>query len=420
LCRTHIGHGSPNKHDTAGVHGSPLGPDELKLTKENLGFPADKEFYIPDEVRDYYEKNVRSLEDSYNSWQQMFEDWSKKNPEMAGDYESMIERKVADNLEEELLSVIDDTPLATRALSGKVMQKIAELFPGFTGGSADLAPSNSTALKQYGSIDKNHFDERNMHFGIREHAMGAMLSGMYLYGGIRPFGGTFLVFSDYMRPSIRLAALMGLPVVYVFTHDSIFLGEDGPTHQPVEHLAALRIIPNLEVFRPADGTEVAMAWSYALRRNDGPVALVLTRQKVPVIERDGDFKQSDINKGAYIVSKETGNNTELVIVATGSELSVAVETKKLLGNKDNVRIVSMPSADVFKKQPDEYKKNVIPEGCKVVTIEAGVTDLWSDYVPEDALNIGIDRFGASAPYQVLAEKFGFTPEQVARRIDKWE
>lgn len=420
ICKTHIGHGSPNKHDTAGVHGSPLGPDELKLTKENLGFPTDKEFYVPEEVSEFYLNNVELVKNLYVEWKNMFDEWSGKNSGLAKEFDNMLNRKVPDNLVEELLSVIDDTPLATRALSGKVMQKIADLLPGFIGGSADLAPSNSTHLKEFGSISKNNFNNRNMHFGIREHAMGAILNGMILYGGIRPFGGTFLVFSDYMRPSIRLAALMKLPVIYVFTHDSIFVGEDGPTHQPIEHVAALRTIPNVDVFRPADGTEVAMAWSYALKRNDGPVALILTRQKLPVIIRDKEFNPADVDKGGYIVSKEVGYKPGLVIVATGSELGVAVGAKELLANKDSVRIVSMPSVDVYIRQSDEYKRQIIPEGSKVVTIEAGITGAWSEIAPGKILKIGIDRFGASAPYELLAEKFGLTSETVADKIRNWK
>ncbi len=421
IAKSHIGYGSPNKQDTAGVHGAPLGEDELKATKRNLGWPEDAEFFVPEEVSKIFSERVEELKQEYESWQKAFSGWKEKNPDLASQWENFQNKTVPEDIEKELLSVLPQEPDATRKLSGKVIQKIADLVPSFVGGSADLAPSTNTLMKAYESIAPEKFSGRNFHFGIREHGMGAILNGIALYGGFIPFGATFLVFSDYMRPPIRLAALMEQQVIYVFTHDSIFIGEDGPTHQPVEHFAALRAIPNLTVLRPADGTEVAMSWAYALKNRKGPTALLLTRQKVPVIERGGDFDPSLVLKGGYIVSNCQKDTPDVVLIGTGSELAVAIEAQKILKEHNiDARVVSMPSVELFKHQDKRYRDSVIPpQGSRVVVIEAGVGFGWKDITGLPVLMIGLDRFGASAPYKVLAEKFGFTGEQVATKVIEW-
>lgn len=419
ITRSQIGYGSPNKVDTAEVHGAPLGADELLATKKNLGWPVDKEFYIPDEVKKLFEDRKNELKKIYDKWQNDFENWKKSKAEKAELLNKYLTNWLPENLEDELLAVAPKESNATRSLSSKVIQKIAQLVPNFVGGSADLAPSTNTYMKDFDSIAPGKFNGRNFHFGIREHAMGAIINGIALYGGFRPFGATFFVFSDYMRPTIRLAAIMEIPVIYVFTHDSIFVGEDGPTHQPVEHLAVLRAIPHVTVIRPADGIETAMAWSIALRHKDGPVALILTRQKIEAFERDSDFNPKDIQKGAYIVSKEKEGKLDLVIVASGSEVPVAVEAKKILSNDLSIRVVSIPSKELFEKQSDEYKKALFPDNVPVVIIEAASMTGWGDLFRQKLLRIGMERFGASGPYKVLAEKFGFTGKQVAEKIKNW-
>lgn len=421
LAKTHIGYGSPNKQDTSGVHGAPLGEEELKVVKRNIGFDEDKEFYVPDEVKNIFNERLNQLQVKYKEWQSKFESWQKKYPEKAKQFNSFISLEILPNIEEELIKEVDSEPAATRKVSGKIMQKIADLVPNFCGGSADLFPSNNTYLKKYSSVSPGKFEGRNFHFGIREHAMGGIINGISLYGGFKVFGATFLVFSDYMRPSIRLAALMNLPVIYVFTHDSIFVGEDGPTHQPVEHLLALRSIPNVTVIRPADGLEVAVMWAYAIKNQSGPVALILTRQKVNHITRSDDFDTSLILKGGYIVDREESKKADVILAATGSEVEVAVGAKKILSeNGLSVRVVSIPSLELFEKQDEDYRNSVIPASdSKIVVIEAGVTRGWGDLSRLPILKIGLDRFGASAPYKKLAEEFGFTPEKVAERVISW-
>ncbi|MFA4838929.1 MAG: transketolase [Candidatus Neomarinimicrobiota bacterium] len=420
IARTHIGFGSPNKQDNSEVHGAALGVEELRATKKNLGFPEDAEFVVSDEIKTVFAERNRELKAGYDDWKKKFVAWQASFPELANEWENRDRIVVTEEFEKELVALVANEAAATRSLSGKVMQIIADKFPGFCGGSADLAPSTSTYLKAFPDIQKGKFGGRNFHFGIREHAMGAILTGMSLEGGLIPFGATFLVFSDYMKPAIRLAAMMGRHVVYVFTHDTIFLGEDGPTHQPTEQLPALRSIPNLTVIRPADGTEVAMAWSSALKKQSGPTALILTRQKVTPVRRDETFDPLLIQKGAYILSKEGGDCTDVTLVATGSEVQVAQQAKELL-EKDGllIRVVSMPSVCQFKQQPDEYRSAVIPPNSPVAVIEAASSFGWGDLFRQPLLTIGIDRFGASAPQKVLAEQFGFTPEKVAEKIRTW-
>lgn len=418
ITKSVIGFGSPNKFNTHEVHGSPLGKDELIATKKNLNWVEDKEFYVPDEVANLFADRKNELKKIYNKWNEEFDIWKKSNPDKADLFNKYINQYLPENLEEELLAAAPKESNATRSLSSKVIQKIAQLVPNFVGGSADLAPSTNTMMNGFASIAPGKFDGRNFHFGIREHGMGAILNGITLYGGFKAFGATFFVFSDYMRPTIRLAAIMKIPVIYVFTHDSIFVGEDGPTHQPVEHLAALRLIPNSTVFRPADGIETAMAWAFALRHKGGPISLILSRQKIEAFERDNDFSPTYVLKGAYIVSKESGNKLDLIIAASGSEVPVAADAKKLLSEL-SVRVVSIPSREVFNKQPDDYKKKLFPPDVPVVVIEAATMTGWGDLFRQRLLTIGMESFGASGPYKTLAEKYGFTGTQVAEKIKKW-
>ncbi len=421
LARTHIGCGSPHKHDTSEIHGAPMGPEELRETKTALGFPPDADFYVPEEVQKHFGERVQALTAEYEKWQQQFMAWRQKNPQLAEKWEAARDRKVPADIEKHLLETLKDQSGATRSLSGRVMQKIAELVPSFYGGSADLAPSTNTFMKKYPAISADSYAGRNFHFGVREHGMGGILNGLALYGGFIPFGATFFVFSDYMRPTLRLAAISGLQAVYVFTHDSIFVGEDGPTHQPVEQLAALRAIPNLTVIRPADGLETAMAWGYALKNQDAPTALILTRQKVAELKRAENFDPYLVQKGGYVLSPEKNGPPEVVIVATGSEVQVAVQCQQMLEDKGiAARVVSMPSIEIFKAQDRAYRDSVLARGkSRYVVMEAGIAQGWGDLIRDDYLMIGMDRYGASGPYTILAEQFGFTAEKAAGRIMSW-
>ena len=418
IARTHIAYGSPHKQDSASAHGAPLGEEEVIATKQNLGWPTDKTFYVPDEVRRYVSARVERLKEEYDSWHRRFTDWRAANPELAKLWDELFEKPLPENLGTELVAAVRGEQGATRALSGKVLQKAAELVPALCGGSADLAPSTKTVIHGSPEIHRGDFSGRNFHFGIREHGMGAILNGLALSGAWIPYGSTFLVFSDYMRPPIRLAALMGIQVIYVFTHDSIFVGEDGPTHQPVEQLAALRVIPNLLVFRPADAEEVALSWAFALRRKDGPSALVLTRQSVPALEREIPLTEKSFARGAYVLHQEQGEQPDLVLIATGSEVGLALEAaKELEAAGKHVRVVSLPCDQLFLQQDQAFRETVLgPPDVPRVAMEAGVSALWPRIVGKDALIIAQDRFGASAPAKDLAKHFGFTTEAVLQRI----
>ncbi|HUP49215.1 MAG TPA: transketolase C-terminal domain-containing protein, partial [Thermoanaerobaculia bacterium] len=358
------------------------------------------------------------------------EAWRSRNPALAGEWDSYWSRSVPDKFETALLDAAkSDKPAATRALSGQVIQKLATLAPFVVGGSADLAPSTSTLIKEAGSIARPKgeerkqpsleiFEGRNLHFGIREHAMGAIVNGMTLYGSFRAYGATFLIFSDYMRPAVRLAALMNLPSIFVYTHDSLFLGEDGPTHQPVEHLWSLRLIPNMTVWRPADGAEVAMAWAWAIRHEAGPGLIVLTRQKLDPVPRDEGFDPQDVLRGAYVLSGYSEG--DVTIVATGSEVVLATKTADLMRREGvHLRVVSAPCLELFDCQDVDYQQRILGDRSRIVALEAGRSDGWYKYVSHHALVIGIDRFGASAPFERIAEELGFTPEKVAVKIRAW-
>ncbi len=428
--RTIIGWGSPKLHGTAEVHGAPLGKEEVLATKAALGWPAEPTFLVPDAVREEFRRRTAKLARSRKKWAKGMKEWRAANPQLAGLWDHFWSREMPEGTLGELVAAArSEKAAATRALSGQALQKIASLVPFVAGGSADLAPSNNTLLKGEGDLARESedsgppplsaFTARNLHFGVREHAMGAAINGMTLYGCWRAYGGTFLIFSDYMRPSVRLAALMGIPSVFVYTHDSVFLGEDGPTHQPVEHLFALRLIPNLHVFRPADGAEVGAAWTHALTRNDGPTALSLTRQKLDPIPRPADFDPRKILRGAYVV--DAFEQGEITIVATGSEVPLALAAATRLRERGTaVRVVSAPCLELFDAQDEGYRNEVLgADRDRIVAIEAGRSDGWCRYVGHRGLVIGIDRFGASAPYEVIAEKLGFTPDAVAAKIAAW-
>jgi len=417
IAKTHIGYGSPNKQDSEKSHGAPLGEEELIAAKKQLGFSTDQEFFVPDSVRQLWAEVRERLDREYGEWQRQYQQWRNCEPEQAQAYDRFMARELPDTLEEKLLEVIPEEAAATRALSGQVLQKLTELLPGLVGGSADLAASNKNTLKKYSDIKRGDFSGRNFNFGIREHAMGGICNGIALYGGFRPFGATFFVFSDYMRPAIRMAALMKIPVNYIFTHDSIFVGEDGPTHQPVEHLTSLRAIPHMTVIRPADGLEVAMAWSIAMRHQAGPTALILTRQKLPQLPREEEFTPDLVARGAYILAREKEARIDLILLASGSEVQLTLGAKEALEKQGySVRAVSVPSIELFHQQPQEYQRKILPDSARAaLVIEAGVSLGWGDLVRIPYAVVGIDKFGASANYQVLAEKYGLTTVNVIQR-----
>jgi transketolase len=420
VCHTHIAYGSPNKQDSAAAHGSPLGEEEVRLTKEALGWPPDAHFFIPEEALAVFRQAVGRGQQAEGAWRGTFEGYREAYPEEAALLETLWAGELPEGWTDALpVFSASDGPLATRKASGAVLNALAPVLPTLIGGSADLAPSNNTLLSGYADFQRESPDGRNLRFGVREHAMGSILNGMALHGGVLPYGGTFLVFSDYMRPPVRLAAMMDLPVVYVWTHDSVWIGEDGPTHQPVEHLAALRAIPNLVVIRPADANETAAAWRVALERRDGPTALALTRQKLPVLFETMRDPAEAVARGAYVLVDSSGV-PNVVLIASGSEVHLAIEARDLLADKGvGVRVVSMPSWELFDAQPESYRNKVLAPLVKVrLAIEAGVTMGWAKYVGPNGDVMGWDRFGASAPYQVLMQQFGFTAEAVAERVLK--
>jgi len=406
-CRTIIGFGSPNKAGTAKAHGEPLGVDEVRLTKERLGLPANA-FYVAPEAREFLGAAGQAGAQQQAVWEGMWEEYSAQYPDEAEAFRRMLagEADVALDLAE----LFDPAKsIATRVASGVVLNAIASQVPALLGGSADLTPSNKTDLKGEGDLRRGDFSGRYVRYGIREHAMGAIMNGMALHGGVRPYGGTFLVFSDYMRPSIRLAAIMEAPVIYVFTHDSIGVGEDGPTHQPVEHLMALRAIPNLTVIRPADPTETAAAWLAALENKKGPTALALTRQNLPNL--NGTI--GDALRGGYVLAD--ADAPQVILIGTGSEVQLALAAREMLAAEGiAARVVSMPSFELFAAQPEEYRESVLPRGVRArVSVEAGITEGWERFVGLDGLSVGINRFGASAPYEVVFRELGITAEAVA-------
>ncbi len=420
VAKTHIGYGSPNKQDSAAVHGAPLGKEETIETKKNLKWPLEPNFYVPEEVRALFKERFGQLAETYECWQDQFRKWQKNHPDLDDLRKKMQMMDLSEDLEKQLVDAIPDKPAATRVYGNTILNKAAELIPSIIGGSADLGSSAKTFIDGSESIRADCFSGRNVHFGVREHSMGGILNGIALFGYFMPYGSTFLVFADYMRPSIRMASLMGIQVIYIFSHDSLFVGEDGPTHQPVEQIASMRMIPGLTVFRPADGLETAMAWAYAIHRKNGPTAICLTRQTVPIIERSKGFDPKIIQKGGYVLSQENGSKPDVILVATGSEVAVAVEAKRILEKQQkHVRVVSMPSLEEFFLQENRYRDSVIVKDVPVVVIEAGISYGWHRITRAPIKCITMDGFGASAPYKVLAEKFGFTGKSVAEKVMCW-
>ncbi|NHZ72883.1 MAG: transketolase [Nitrospirae bacterium] len=416
--RTHIGFGSPNKQDTSASHGAPLGTDEVAATKKALGWPLEPSFHVPDEALVPFRSAAEVGTQEEMAWREMFSRYAEDHPELASDFLQRLDRELPSGWTEHLPTFdVEDGPLATRKASGKVLNAVRDAIPYLVGGSADLAGSNNTYLQGVGDFSASEAGGRNFHFGVREHAMGAILNGLALSGMLIPYGGTFLIFSDYMRPAIRLAALMGLPVKYVFTHDSVFVGEDGPTHQPISQLLSLRAIPGLTVIRPADANETAAAWKVAIERQNGPTALALSRQSLPVIQQDPEQAAQGVARGAYVVADPPEGEPQLLLIASGSEVPLALDASALLATQGiAVRVVSLPSWELFDAQDRDYQESILPPGIsKRLAIEAGTTLGWERYVGTEGDVIGIDGFGTSAPHQAIAEHFGLTPEAVAER-----
>ncbi|HLZ63618.1 MAG TPA: transketolase [Ktedonosporobacter sp.] len=414
ITRTHIGYGSPNKQDSSKAHGEPLGADEIILTKRNLGWPSEEPFYVPEEALAFYRQAIERGAAEEQAWQQQYQAYTAAYPDLAAQLEQELSGELPEGWDRAIPTFKAGEALASRAAAGQTINAIAPNLPSLIGGSADLAPSTSTNMKGLGDFGPEE-SGRNMHFGIREHAMGSILNGMALYGGLIPFGATFLIFSEYMRPPIRLAALMGLKTIYVYTHDSIGVGEDGPTHQPIEQLASLRSIPNLTVIRPGDANETAEAWRTAITYQ-GPVALVLTRQALPTLDRSIMASASNVAKGGYVLSDSEGT-PQVILIATGSELSLAVDSaQKLRQDGIAVRVVSMPSWELFDKQSAAYKEAVLPKQVRArIAIEAASPMGWERYVGLEGDTVTLNHYGASAPAKTLFQQFGFTVENVVAK-----
>jgi transketolase len=433
LVHTHLGYGSPNKQDTYRAHGSPLGVEEVRLTKQNLGWPTEPAFYIPEQARAHFREAVARGQREEGEWNSRFSAYARAFPELAKELQHATRGGLPTGWDKDIpIFPADAKGMATRAASAKVMNAIAPRLPALIGGSADLDPSTYTALQGLGDFEPPgasardrqgsegggwSYTGRNLHFGVREHAMGAIMNGLAVHGGIVPFGATFLIFSDYMRPPMRLAALMGLHVIYVFTHDSIALGEDGSTHQPVEQLAGLRAVPRLNVIRPGDANETAIAWRVALEARDQPVALILTRQDVPTLDRAQFAAADGLRRGGYVLADAPGGKPALILMATGSEVALIVAAReKLVTQNIAVRIVSLPSWALFDAQPQEYRNAVLPPSIGArLAVEAGVPQGWHRYVGERGDVLGVERFGASAPGSVVLREYGFTVDNVCAR-----
>ena len=418
ICKTIIGFGSPNRAGTSKAHGEPFPAEEIELMKEKLGLPKDKSFFVPDEISDLRAKTQEKGQNIENQWNELWENYKNKNQEAAKELENSIKGEIS----KEALDIPQfgsEKAIATRSASGTVLNHIAKYIPQLMGGSADLTPSNNTLPAGEESFSPENPKGRYIRYGVREHGMAAIMNGMALHGGVLPYSGTFFVFSDYMRPAMRMSALMEQQVVYVLTHDSIGLGEDGPTHQPEAHLWAYRMIPNMTVIRPMDANETVEAWKSALKNKKGPTCLVLTRQNLPVYDRAGLgwAKSEEAQKGGYVLCED--KDFEAIIIATGSEVELAVEAKAKLNEQGvKVRIVSMPSTNIFDEQPQEYKESVLPKNIlKRVAVEAGVTLGWYKYVGLEGRVIGLDRFGASAPYKTLYKEFGITTDAIVEAVN---
>jgi transketolase len=413
MVRTHIGYGSPNKHDTAEAHGSPLGEEEIKLTKEFYGWDPAKQFYVPEKALAQFRKALEAGKKKEEKWNEKFSAYKQKFPELAAELENIRQGNFGEAWKKALPIFTD--AMATREASGKILNAIAPFLPSMIGGSADLAPSNNTFVKSMGEFQSKSYGNRYIRYGVREHAMGAIMNGMAVADGIIPYGGTFFVFSDYMRPAIRLACIMGIRPIYVFTHDSIGVGEDGPTHEPVEQLAALRCIPNMVSLRPSDANETVAAWKFAIEHKSGPVALLLTRQKLPTIDRTKFPSADNLVKGAYVLI-ENSPAPDLILIGTGSEVQLALGAyEQLVKEGVKARVVSMPSWELFERQSKEYRDSVLPPNVKKrIAVEAGVSMGWDKYIGDNGRIIGMHSFGASAPVDAIFKHFGFTVENVVK------
>ena len=421
VCRTHIGYGLPNKQDTAAAHGEPPGDEELDAAKENLGWPLEPRFLVPEDVREHFATSAERGIERRSAWLEMMDEYRSTHGELAETWDRVLARGLPENLESALPTFETDSKgMATRASSGKTLNAIAPLLPELFGGSADLTGSNKTDIKGEEPFSRENRAGRYVHFGVREHAMGGLLSGVALYGGLIPYGGTFLIFSDYMKPAIRLAALMGQRVIYVFTHDSVGLGEDGPTHQPIEHLPGLRAIPNLTVIRPGDANETAYAWQAAVQRTTGPTALALSRQGIPTLDRSRFASAQGTLRGAYILADLGDSSPDVILMASGTELNIIVEAGSMLETAGrSVRLVSFPSWEIFQEQSEEYRQEVLPPEIRNrVALEAASPLGWERWVGDGGAIIGIDRFGASAPYQEIYQNLGLTPERVVEEAEQ--
>ncbi len=416
IVHTHIGYGSP-KQDMAEAHGAPLGEEALDATKDNLGWPREPRFHIPEQAREHMQRAITRGADYQAHWERLLEDYEKADPDRANTFTLLREGHLPPDWDADIpVFRPEDGPQATRSSSGAVLNALVGRLPNLVGGSADLAPSTNTHLDGYGDMSPDQPGARNIHFGVREHAMAAIVNGMARHGGLIPFGATFLVFSDYMRPALRIAALMKAPSIFVFTHDSIGVGEDGPTHQPVEQIMSLRAIPNMTVFRPADANETAQAWRLAIEWNDRPVALALSRQKLPILDPNEYPTAQGTARGAYVLSGAAAATPEIILIATGSEVSLALEAQGELARQSiDARVVSMPCWELFDEQPAEYRGQVLLPQVPKLAIEAGVSQGWWRYVGGEGDVIGLDRFGASAPGDVVMEKLGFNVDNVVAR-----
>jgi len=417
ILKTHIAFGSPNKQDTSDAHGAPLGEEEVRLTKAALGWEKDELFMVPEDVYPEFRQCLENGQVAESNWKEAFSAYRKAFPELANQWVDAISGHLNAGWDAEFPAFSpDDAPIATRAASGKVLNAIAAKLPTLIGGSADLAPSNKTVLDFSHDFQRNQPDGRNIRFGVREHAMAGIMNGMYLHNGVRPYGGTFLVFADYLRPAMRVAALMKLPIIYVFTHDSVAVGEDGPTHQPVEQIASLRAIPNVTVIRPADAVETAEAWKQAIKSNDSPVALVLSRQKLPILNHEKTDVGLGVSSGAYVIADSDGK-PDIILIATGSEVHIAIQARNILAEKNiAARVVSMPSWELFEKASSAYRDRILPPDVTArIAVEAGITMGWERYVGNTGTVIGMGRFGASAPGGTVLKEFGFHADHIVEK-----
>ena len=422
IVRSHIAYGAPHLHDTAKAHGTPLGEEEVRQTKQFYGWPADAQFLVPERAGIHMRQAIDRGMRMEQAWNERLAAYQVAYPALGSQLEAALRGDLPDGWDAQLPYFQPaEGPIATRSASEKILNSIARNVPWLIGGSADLAPSTNTLIKDGGDFERDQYAHRNLHWGVREHVMCAASSGMALHGGVRPYAATFLIFTDYARPSIRLAAMMGLPVIYVMTHDSIGLGEDGPTHQPIEHLASLRALPNLCVIRPADANETAYAWRVAMNRKSGPTLLALTRQALPILDREKITRADGVQRGAYILSRELGATPDIILIATGSEVHLALQAQSELAaqHRINARVVSMPSWELFREQPQDYRNDVLPPTVRIrLAIEAGSPQGWCEWVGDHGGVVGLDHFGASAPAKENFSHFGFAVENLIDQTRK--